>query len=408
MFNKIKTFESFKVPAYRIYYGSMVGNWFAQSMAMMVRSLLILRLTDSAMAIGLMSLALAIPSLLISLLGGALADRFPKKFILIGSRGGLALISLGVAFALYTGFLSSENPGSWMLLIAAAALEGVINGFLMPVNMAIIPEIVDHGRVMNAISLSMMGQNVFRLASPILAGWIIDAFGFADIYFTMTGMYFLATAILIFLPLTGRQTYRGSGAIGDIVNGFRYIKREKIIMVVVIFTVCHVISGQPFNQLLPVFTEKILNVSATKLGTLLAVSSIGSLISSISMASLPNKKRGLLLLLSGVIMGGALVVFSFSRWWSLSLGLMPLVAMGQTLHGTLTSTIIQTNVSPDYRGRMQSFNTMSSGLSSLGTFFAGALSGAIGIQWSIAGLAIFLIVVSAFLIIKVPELRKLD
>jgi MFS family permease len=192
------------------------------------------------------------------------------------------------------------------------------------------------------------------------------------------------------------------------VEGLRYLKGEKLILVVVVFSLFHVISGQPFNQLLPVFTESVLQVSATKLGILTSVSSVGALTISLVMASVPNKKRGLLLLLSGVIMGTALVVFSFSAWWYLALMLMPFIGMGPTLHSTLTATIVQTYVEPNYRGRMQSFVTMSTGLASFGTFLAGVLSEAVGIQWAIGGMAVFLAVISLMIIVLYPPLRKMD
>jgi len=74
-----RPFESFKYPAFRIYYGGMAGQWFATTMQTMVRSLLIYRLTGSATMIGIMALAQAIPQLVMCLFGGALADRLQKK-----------------------------------------------------------------------------------------------------------------------------------------------------------------------------------------------------------------------------------------------------------------------------------------------------------------------------------------
>lgn len=404
----LKTLESFKVPVFRIYFGSMAGNWFGMSMAMLTRSLLIYRLTDSALIIGYMALAMAIPALLVSLLGGTIADRIPKKYILIASNAGLTLIALGTALALSSGYLSKEHAGSWVILIAFAGLEGIINGFLRPSNMSIIPEIVGEQQVMNAISLSMTGRTLFRLGSPVLAGWIIDTAGFSSVYFLMAAMYITAAVTTFFLPVTGTRVHSGKSALGDMVDAFKYLRREGIIFVVVIFTICHIVSGQSFNQLLPVFTDSILHVSATDLGLLMTVSTVGALFSSLALASLPNRKRGLLLLSSGIIMGTALVIFSFSRIWFLAIGLMPFVALSQTMHGTLTATIIQTNAQPQYRGRMQSFITMSSGFSSMGTFMAGALSGAIGIQWSVASLAIFLISATLLITTVYPKLRKLE
>jgi predicted MFS family arabinose efflux permease len=224
----------------------------------------------------------------------------------------------------------------------------------------------------------------------------------------MTVMYIIATVVAGFLPRTSAGVTRGGNPLADTIAGLRYIGRETIILLLVVFSICHIISGQPFQQFLPVFTEDILKVSASKLGLMMSVSGIGALIGSLVLASLPNRKRGLMLLLSGVIMGLPIIVFSFSHWWYLSLAVIPFIGLGPTMHSTLTATLVQSYVEPSYRGRMQSFVTMSMGLASLGSFLAGVLAEAIGVQWSIAGMAIFLTITSVMFLTLAPRLRKLE
>ena len=182
---KLRTFQSFQYPAYRIYYFSMVGNWAALSMQMIVRALLAYRLTESAALIGLLALAQSIPIITVSIFGGAIADRIQKKYILFIGRSGSAISSLGIAIALSLGYLSPENPGSAGLLIASAVLDGLVIGISQPALMSIIPEIVGIDAVMNAISLSNMGQTIFRLISPTLAGFLIDSYNFSIVYYFM-------------------------------------------------------------------------------------------------------------------------------------------------------------------------------------------------------------------------------
>ncbi|MFC1909366.1 MFS transporter [Chloroflexota bacterium] len=406
---RLKAFESFKTPCFRIYYASMVGQWAAMSMQMMARSLLVYRLTGSGAIIGLMALAQAIPQLLIGFLGGAIADRIHKKYILIISQTVSGLISLCVAQALFVGYLSGENTGSWWVLVVAAVGQGITMGFMQPARMAIIPEIVGTARIMNAISLTMMGQITFRLIGPALAGFLIDAYDFAAIYYLMTGMYLVATACILFLPLTSTTTTKMRvSAVRDRLDGFRYIRRETIFALIVIFGICHQLSGMPYQQLLPIFTEDILKVGASGLGLLISVSGAGALVGSLILASLPNKKRGVLLLFSGIVMSVPLIVFSFSHWWYLSLFMMPLIGLGPTMHGALTGTLIQYYAAPDYRGRMQSFVTMGSGLASLGTFITGVLSDSIGVQWSVGAMAMFLSTATILFFIFGRRIMRLD
>jgi len=406
----IKTFESFKNPVFRIYYGSMVGQWASMSMQMMARSLLVYRITGSGAILGLMALSQAIPQLIVGLLGGAIADRVQKKHIIITAQTFTGLISLSVALAISTGYLGEENSHSWWVLVVTAVGQGIVMGFMMPARMAIIPEIVGEDRIMNAISLTMMAQTVFRLIGPALAGFLIDAYSFASIYFIMTGMFAIATVFALFLPHTSitTSTRKRGSTLRDMAEGLKYIRRETLFALIVIFGMCHMISGMPYAQLLPIFTEDILKVGASGMGLLMTVSGIGALIGSLILASMPNKKRGLLLLFSGIVMSAPLIVFSFSRWWLLSLFMMPLIGMGPTMHGALTGTLIQYYANPDYRGRMQSFVTMGSGLASLGTFIAGVLSDSIGVQWSVGAMAMFLTAVTILYFLFARQITKLE
>lgn len=388
----IKTFESFKSAAFRLFFYSLIGQWAAMSMQMITRSLLVYRITGLGSFIGIMALAQAIPMLFTSFLGGAYADRIQKKYILVACQAATAVVSLVVAIILSAGYLSRNNPGSWWVLILTAIAQGTMMGFMMPARMAIIPEIVGEDRVMNAVALTTMGQTVLRLLGPALGGILVDAYGFAAIYYLMALMFAVSTVLAMFLPRTGKTAAPGKkiNPFEDVLEGFRYIRRETIFALIVIFGMCHMISGQPYQQLLAIFTDDILKVGASGMGVLITASGIGALVGSIMLASLPNKKRGILLLLSGIVMSVPVIIFSFSTSWYLSLFMMPLIGLGPTMHGTLTNTLIQYYADPDYRGRMQSFTAISMGLASIGTFIAGILSDAVGVQWAVGGMAMLL------------------
>jgi len=405
---KLRTFSSFKSAPYRIYYASMAGNWAAMSMQMIVRSLLVYRLTGSAALIGVLALAQAIPTMLMSIVGGTAADRMQKKRILLIGRLGSVVSALGIGIALSLGFLSPGNPEAVGLLIASAVLDGIISGFAQPALMSIIPEIVGKNELMNAISLSSVGQNIFRLMGPTLAGFLIDSYNFQTVYFLMASLNAIAAVGTLFLPRSSVRATSNVSPLRNIIEAFQYIRRETIFLLIVVFAIGHMIGGMPYGQLLPVFTESILKVSATKMGLLSSVSGIGALVGTLVLASLPNRKRGLILILTGVGMGLPLIVFSFSHWWYLSLAMMPLIGLAPTLHGAVTSTLIQSYAAPEYRARMQSFFAMAQGLAGFASFVAGMLAGAIGVQWAVGGMALLLVIISIVFWVFAPRLRKLD
>jgi len=404
----LRTFSSLKNPVYRLYYAGILGQRASMNMQMVARSLLVYRITGSAVILGVMSLAHAIPMLFLSLIGGVIADRVQKKYVLIAGLVSSAVVSLGIALALTLGYLSVERAGSWWILAAAALLQGIIMGLMIPSRQAIIPEIVGEEELMNAVSLDTLGMNTLRLLAPAAAGFLIDAFDFEAVYYTMTGMYLMGMVFISFMPLTSMMTIRGGGALADIIEGVKYLRRETTIILILVFTLFTVLLARPYFILMPIFADDILKVGATGMGVLISVSGIGAITGSLTLASLPNKKRGLMLLASSLIMGAALVGFSFSSSWPLSLGLIVFVGLGMAGRMTLGNTLLQYYVDDEYRGRVMSIYNMEFGLTSLGGFAAGLLAEATGVQWTVGGFAMVLIFLSILGFAFLPRLRRLD
>jgi MFS family permease len=355
-----------------------------------------------------MALAGAMPMLILSLYGGVLADRMEKRQILIISQVASAVVTAGVGLTLSFNILSQEIPGSWWILIVSSVLQGIVMGVMMPSRASMVPEIVDPEDLMNAISLNNMGMNFFRIAAPAATGFIIDAWDFAAVYYIMTALYIFSTVWLLFIPskrVTIRQT---SSTAAEVVQGFRYLRTEAIIFLILLFTLACTILGMPFNMLLPMFTEDILKVGASGLGILMAVSGIGAIAVSIVLASMSNKNRGIMMLFSGLILSLALIAFSFNTNWYLSLTLVIFIGLGQTGQTAIGFTLIQYYVDPDYRGRVMSFMMLGFGMASLGTVFGGVLAETAGIEWSIGALAIALAAITVVMILFSTRLRGLD
>ena len=378
------------------------------NMQMVARSLLIYRISNSGVILGLTALANAVPTIICSLLGGALADRMQKKSILFYSMLGAMALSLVVGYAITTGYLSEDVPGSWWILIVTATLQGGVMGLMMPSRQAIISEIVEDEDVLNAVSLNTMGMNVFRILAPAATGFLINAFDFSVVYYISTAMYGLAGFCMFLMPKTAQKFSEGSSALSDIVDGLRYIRQRKTMLLVLVATLFVMICGLPFMHLMPMVTEDILNVGEVGLGILFSVSGIGAIVGSLILASVPSKKRGIIMLVSGIIMGLALMGFAFSTIWLVSVFVVIFVGLGQTGHRASGNSLAQNYTEPEYRGRVMSFMMMGLGFSSLGTFVAGVLAEAIGIEWAIGGLALLLVASSVSLLIFTPRLRELD
>ena len=403
----LRTFSSLKNTVYRLYYGALLSQMAAMNMQMIARSLLIYRITGSAAILGSMAVANAVPMLFLSLFGGVIADRVQKKYVVLIGHLSSAAVSLGIAIALTMGYLSVEHSGSWWVLIAASAFQGAIMGLIMPSREAIIREIVNAEQLLNAVSLNTMGMNAMRLFSPALTGILIDALGFQAVYYTMTGLYLIAVVFMIFLPRTSR-TSTGGSTIDGIKEGFRYIRHQTTILFVLGFLLLGIVLSMPYTLLMPIFCDDILKVGATGMGILMSVSGIGAVVGSLTLASLPNKKRGLMMLGSSLLLSFALVGFSFSNSWNISLALIVFVGLGQAGQMTLAGTLIQYYVDPEYLGRVMSILMMQFGLISFGTFAAGLLAEAVGVQWAVGGFAMGLTFLSILALTFISHIRNLE
>lgn len=408
IFGGRQTFRSFKNPVFRLYFVAMAGYMAPMNMQIIGRSLLVYRITGSAAILGVMSLAFAVPMVCLSLFGGVIADRMSKKNIIVAGTMGSALASLGIALALTLGYLSPESPGSWWILAVAAALQGIIVALMIPSRLAIIPDIVGKEELLNAVSLNSMEMNGLRMLAPALAGFLVESFGFGTLYYVMTGCYLTGAVIFSFMPRTGRAATPGPNALTHIKEGLNYIRHNTTILLILFFTVFAVVLTMPFYLLMPIFTEDILMVGAAGLGILMSVSGAGAIIGSLVLASLPNKKRGLMFLIGNLVMSLAVVGFSFSGLWHPSLALIAIVGLGDTARMTLGNTLLQYYTEEEYRGRVMSIFVMQFGLMGFGAFGAGLMTEVVGVQWAVGGLAAVLIPVTLLVIAFVPRLRRLD
>ncbi len=403
-----RTFSSFRNPVYRIFYGGLLGQIVAMNMQQVVGSLLVYRVTGSATILGAMAFAGAIPMIVLSLFGGIIADRFDKRKVLIIGQSGFAFASLIVAVSLTTGYLGIEHAGSWWVLVVSSVIQGGVMGLTMPARQAMIPVIVSNDQLMNAISLNNIGMNALQIFAPAIAGFLVEWFDFEAVYYVMTAMYILAVTFFFFLPSARNTANVSLRALDGIVNGIKYVSRTPNILLVILFSMIIVLLSMPYNNLMPIFVDDVLQVGAGGMGILMSVSGIGALVGSVILASLPAKKRGIMYVLSGIILGIALTGFAFSSIWPLSIGLIVIVGIGQTMRMTLSSTLIQSYVDAEYMGRVMALFMMQFGFTSFSTFLAGVLTEGVGVQWAVGSFAILLTVLSLLVIAFVPRIRRLD
>lgn len=403
-----KTFRSLKVPAFRLYLGMYLCQMIVMDMRSLSQALLIYRLTGSVALLGVLSLVNAVPGIILPLFGGVIADRFPKKNIIHLGQACAVLSALIIALSLTFGFMSAERPGSWWILMAATFINFAGSSLAMPSRQTIIAELVGDDHIMNAISLRSTAYNIFHLGAPALAGLLIDKIGFEYVYYLNTCLSIAAMVFTHYLPFGGKWERKNGNVFSQMKEGLKYVRTETSILLILVFTLLTTLLGTSYFKLLPVFVDDILKVGATGMGVLVSASAVGALLSSLTMASLPSKKRGAMFLASAVLLSISLIGFAISRNWFLSLGLILLVGMGRSARTTLSNTMLQSYSAPNLRGRVMSLYSLDEGVLSLGSFFAALIAAATGVSWVVGGFAAILLVLTLLAAVCLPKIRKME
>ena len=420
------TFVSLGVPAYRPYFGSLAGHMACVNMQMVARSWFVYELTNRTSILGVIALAHAIPMLAFSLFGGVLADRAKKKTVIVIGQASSGLVTLGIAVSISTGIIT------WIHLVVAAVLQGAIMALMMPSRQAIIPELVEEDLLMNAISINAATMNFFRLIAPAFAGFLIALWHIEGVYYIMTGLYFLSFLFAVKIPGAHSKTEEnGKTATTDLMDGFRYLKKNATVFSILLFTLIVTVFSMPYFFLLPVFTKDIMILSAkdlgglpnlplignfvlaltessARLGLLVSISGIGAIIGSLWVASRPNRYRGLFYLFSVMLTSVSLIFFSITGNYLLALLIFIPLGLGQAGRMSLSNTLVQSYTESAYRGRMMSIYMMGWGVTSLGVFFTGVLAEFVGVQPAVGSGALILLLTTLYYLFFSPRIRKLD
>ena len=388
-----RAIQSLTIPAYRMYFLFVLGQMGAMNMQMIARSWFVFELTDSVSMLGLVALANAVPMISLSLFGGVLADRLPKKQVLIVGQFASTVITLGVAVSITVGSVT------WVHLIVASFLQGIVMAMMMPARQAIIPELVGAKMITNAVALNGAAMNLLRLMGPALAGLLIALWDIEGVYYIMAVLYGTGVFVLMGLPLSGSVALRGQGMIKQVKEGLSYIKHNAAIRTLLFFTLFSFVLSMPYMFLLPAFTDETLTVdpsrltfftsipvigglvetldnSAARQGFLISISGIGALVGSIFVATMRDKRRGFYLLISMLVMAVTLIIFSFTNSFLVAMLVFIPLGFAQSGRMALSNTLAQVYTEDEYRGRVMSIYMLNWGFTNVGVFVVGILADA--------------------------------
>ncbi|MEX2179050.1 MAG: MFS transporter [Gemmatimonadaceae bacterium] len=357
---------------------SLIGTWM-QSMA---QGWLALELSNNAFLVGLVVAAGSFPILLFSMHAGVLVDRYERLRIVRISQSLLA-VEAGLLFWLtLTGHISI----AWLLVFAT--LQGVISSVEIPARQSLIVELVGRDDLPQAIALQSSGFNLARIVGPALAALVIAKLGIAWA-FGFNALSYLTVLLSLFLVriTPWRPTAKLVRPLEGIRESLRYMRDTPMVAALMKLVTVYAILGVPYMALMPVFARDRLGMTASGYGLLLACVGIGGLLGALGIAAQAGRQAGTRTLRAATYAFPAiLLLLSAVTQPRLAYGLLLLAGVAMIVNSAVSNTLLQHIVPDAMRGRlMAAYSFVVVGLSqTVGSFGAGIVARAVGVQWAIA------------------------
>lgn len=390
---------------YRLFFSgqsvSLIGTW----MTRVATSWLIYRLTNSAFLLGLIGFSGQIPMLVLGPLAGVWVDRWNRHRVLVVTQ----VLSMLQSFALAV--LALTGKITFWEIFGLSLLQGSVNAFDMPARQAFVIEMVEsRGDLANAIALNSSMVNGSRLIGPSLAGLLIAAAG-EGYCFLIDGISYIAVIISLLLMEVSREPRRQQGekVLTELKRGWQYASGFVPIRAILLLLALVSLVGMPYTVLMPIFAGSVLHGGAHTLGFLMAASGVGAVTSAIVLARRETVRGlGRLIFLNASLFGVALLGFSLSRWFWLSLVLMVATGYGLMQQMAASNTVLQTIVEEDKRGRVMAFYSMAIvGTAPFGSLISGVVADRIGAPATLGIGGVLCVLGALWFLRRLPQLRAL-
>lgn len=345
----------------------MIGWWMHQ----VAQPWLVLVITNSAFSVGLVSALRTLPVTLLSLYGGVVADRFPKRAVVLVTQTISMVVALGLATVVLLDVVRLEH------VAIAAVLFGLALAFDIPGRHAFLFDIVGKADLMNAIALNSSAFSASRILGPAVGGVLIAAVG-VGVCFLINGLSYVAVILALLAirlppPVVSADAPPRAFKIRD---GLRFVSAEPRIRALVVMLAVASVFGFSFQIVMPVFARQVLLRGPEAYGWMVAAAGIGALIGGLALATLGRHiPQGRAVIVGGVAFGLSLVSLGFVRSFPAVLALLVATGLSMIVQTATTNTMLQTIAPDELRGRVVSVYTFAFiGLSPFGALLAGTIA----------------------------------
>ena len=402
----LETFSAFKSRPFTYLWINTFSFGLVQATQRFAFVWLVLELGRGSGAAGLVSFALGIPVLFMTIPAGVLADRMDRRTLVLVSQLAAVVVTLVAAVVVFVGAMTT----AFALVLALGVGATVAVG--LPVRNAIVPTVVERGRLMNAIVMMSMGMNVSQIIGPAFGGLAIAIWGIGGAFVAQGVVLLIGTAALIPLAVPrARAASENRAPIEDLREGLHFVWNHRgIRTLIVLLCGSSMFMMGPFAALLPQIAKEELGKEAFTASLLFAFMGAGMLISSLGLASMPGLRNKGGWFLGSMILGGSMLAgIGLSPWYPLTAALMFVGGLAGGFFMNLNQTLVQANTPHEMMGRVVSIHTLGfQGIGPFGALLAGALAVALTAPIWMAISGAIVAALALFTLLTQPALRQLS
>jgi MFS family permease len=397
-------YAALRLPAYRMYAGGYVLTVLGGQVQSSAVKWTVYEQTQSAWALGLLGLAQAIPTLVLALPAGHVADSYNRQRVLLATMLLSSTCAAGLAVVSATGSASTLALLAVYTLLLLAAVAGT---FHRPARSSLLPQLISPELFPNAVTWNTSLFQLSSVAGPALGGWLVGL-GAPIAFGTGAGCIFLGLLLVSRIPKPPSPAKPLQAGLSDLLAGLRFVWNTRTMFAAMTLDMFAVLFGGA-TYLLPIFATEILKVGPFGYGCLHSAQAIGALLMALYLAHRPPIRRsGMTLLLSVAGFGVATIIFGFSTNFWLSMAMLLTIGALDNVSVVVRHTLVQMLTPDRMRGRVSAVNQVFIGSSNeLGGLESGVTAAAFGAVASVVGGGIGTIVVVATIGWMFPTLRRL-
>lgn len=358
-------------PNFRLYFAGHLVSLVGWSMHSVAQPWLVLVLTDSPFYVGLVAMLGTLPIMIFSLLGGVVADRFPKRRVLLVTQTLSMIIALLLAAVVLTDVVSLTH------VMIASTLLGMTAAFDIPGRQAFLVDLVGKPDLMNAIALNSASFNSSRVIGPGVAGLIISTVG-VGACFLINGVSYIAlifALVMMRLAASPVATLMTSSP-STVRAGLSYVAANRRMRALILMIAFASIFGFPFYVLLPVIARNVLGLGSSEFGWMVSAAALGAVVAALGLATLGRRvPKGRVIAIAAPTFGVCVSLLGLARSFPLLLVLLMFTGFFQVVHTATTNTLVQSLTRDEFRGRVMSVYSLAFlGLMPIGSFLAGTVA----------------------------------